>query len=70
MLFELMFYVPERQNQPYPDVVCASQYCVPGKGTACSNIDTLGFTTVFPAFNVTPIFCRLFVNDDFNWKIN
>ena len=25
-LFELMFHVPERQNHPYRDVLCASQY--------------------------------------------
>ena len=25
-LYEFMFYVTERQNQPYLDVLCASQY--------------------------------------------
>ena len=50
----LMLYVPERQNQPYWDALCASRYWVPRvetqTATACSNIDILGFNTVFTGF--------------------
>ena len=42
---------PERQNQPYRNVA-STEYLAQehSTATACLNIDTLGFTTVFPGF--------------------
>ena len=63
-----MFYVLERQNYHIgmSCVLARNEYLAweHSTATACSNIDILGFTPVFPGL-LTPVFCRLFFNDNF-----